>query len=227
MKYRWEEENLKQIIKDSKNKKEILQKLGLNPHPGNYDTLRRYIIKYDINIDHLKLDHNTNILIKYNFDNKQDIDNILVENSEYSNRTSLKNRLYKEGLKERICEKCGQDEEWNGEHMSLILDHINGINNDNRLENLRILCPNCNATLDTHCGKNKNNTNSNEKYCLCGEKIDKKSKMCRKCYKKNKRTVERPYKNILLDDVKMLGYCGTGRKYGVSDNCIRKWLIEK
>lgn len=127
--------------------------------------------------------------IKYNFDNKQDIKKILVENSEYCNRTSLKNRLYKEGIKFRKCEKCGQGEEWNGEHMSLILDHINGINNDNRLENLRILCPNCNATLNTHCGKNKT-------------------------FKTK----------ILLEEIKELGYIGTGRKYGVSDNAIRKWI---
>jgi len=59
--------------------------------------------------------------------------------------------LYQEKLKNKVCELCGQDENWNGKKMSLILDHINGINNDNRLENLRIVCPNCNATLDTHC----------------------------------------------------------------------------
>lgn len=80
------------------------------------------------------------------------MDKILIENSSY-NRSSLKERLYKEGLKERKCEFCGQDENWNGKHMSLILDHINGIYNDNRLENLRIVCPNCNATLETHWKK--------------------------------------------------------------------------
>ena len=78
---------------------------------------------------------------------------ILVPNSHYS-RSSLKKRLYDEGIKCKKCELCGQGEEWNGKHMSLILDHINGIWNDNRLENLRIVCPNCNATLPTHCGKN-------------------------------------------------------------------------
>jgi hypothetical protein len=77
---------------------------------------------------------------------------ILIENSSYS-RASLKDRLYKEGLKKRECELCGQGEEWVGKKMSLILDHINGVNNDNRIENIRIVCPNCNATLDTHCGK--------------------------------------------------------------------------
>lgn len=80
---------------------------------------------------------------------------LLVENSTTS-RGAIKRNLYKEGLKERKCELCGQGEEWNGKKMSLILDHINGINNDNRLENLRIVCPNCNATLDTHCKKRLN-----------------------------------------------------------------------
>lgn len=60
-------------------------------------------------------------------------------------------KIYEAGLKQRKCELCGQGEDWNGMKISLILDHINGINNDHRIENLRIVCPNCNATLDTHC----------------------------------------------------------------------------
>lgn len=55
---------------------------------------------------------------------------------------------------------CGQGEEWNGKKISLILDHINGDRKNNLIENLQILCPNCNATLDTHCGKNINNKNN-------------------------------------------------------------------
>jgi len=54
----------------------------------------------------------------------------------------------------RNCEKCGQDEWWYGKRMALILDHINGDNSDHRIVNLRIVCPNCNATLPTHCRKN-------------------------------------------------------------------------
>ena len=49
----------------------------------------------------------------------------------------------------RRCELCGQTESWRGRTMALILDHVNGVPTDNRLENLRIVCPNCAATLDT------------------------------------------------------------------------------
>ncbi len=58
------------------------------------------------------------------------------------------------GLKQKRCEECGIDS-WMGQPVTLVLDHINGINNDNRLENLRILCPNCHALTETWCGRNR------------------------------------------------------------------------
>ena len=66
----------------------------------------------------------------------------------------LKKRLITEGLKEHKCECCGITE-WNGKLAPIELDHINGNHHDNRLENLRILCPNCHAQTDTYRGKNK------------------------------------------------------------------------
>ena len=83
------------------------------------------------------------------------------------------------------------------------LDHINGVNNDNRICNLRFLCPNCHSQTDTYGGK------SNKK-----EKIKKD----------RPRKVVRPNKETLIKDVEENGYSATGRKYGVSDNSIRKWL---
>jgi hypothetical protein len=78
---------------------------------------------------------------------------VLVEGSAY-NRYNLKRRLVTSGLLAPRCEMCGQGERWHGRRMSLVLDHINGISNDNRIENLRMVCANCAATLDTHCGRN-------------------------------------------------------------------------
>lgn len=75
---------------------------------------------------------------------------ILIENSDYTGTARLRARLITEGLKPARCERCGLDS-WLGEPLPLMLDHINDSPTDNRLENLRILCPNCHALTDTWC----------------------------------------------------------------------------
>ena len=80
------------------------------------------------------------------------LDEMLTENSSYA-RVSIKRKLLSEGLIENICSICGLIG-WQGEELTMILDHINGINNDHRLENLRMLCPNCNSQQSTFSGKN-------------------------------------------------------------------------
>lgn len=147
----------------------------------------------------------------------------------------LKRRLYREGLKSPQCELCGQGEIWRGRRLSLILDHVNGVRDDNRLENLRIVCPNCNATLDTHCGRNAASaprpcvhcgaeytvTRARQRFCSvqCAARFNRLGKPDFAA-----RRVERPPWEQLLREVEELGWLGTGRKYGVSDNAIRKWV---
>jgi hypothetical protein len=65
----------------------------------------------------------------------------------------LRIRLISEGLKEKKCELCGITE-WNNKPISFELDHINGIRNDHKLENLRIICPNCHSQTTTYRAKN-------------------------------------------------------------------------
>ncbi len=118
--------------------------------------------------------------------------------------------------------------------MALILDHINGVATDNRLENLQIVCPNCAATLDTHCGRN---VNMNRLCAGCGANFrpgGREQRYCsHSCGGRSEasrraqlaaRTVERPPYEVLLREIAASSYRAVGRRYGVSDNAIRKWL---
>jgi 5-methylcytosine-specific restriction endonuclease McrA len=80
------------------------------------------------------------------------IEELLSENSHHS-RVHAKARLLKEGLLKALCYECGISD-WRGKPLSLQIDHINGNSKDWRLENLRILCPNCHSQTETYCGKN-------------------------------------------------------------------------
>ena len=129
-----------------------MNKLSLRSAGGNYRVINKYIKEYNIDISHFETNGERFIRMIDNFV-KKDISVFLVENCNCS-RANLKRRLFEEKLLDNKCCICGQDENWKGIKISLILDHINGKHNDNRIENLRIVCPNCNAGLDTFAGKN-------------------------------------------------------------------------
>ncbi len=148
------QEELAAAVSHSFSITETLRNLGMCFGGGSHAVLKKYIQLWRIDTDHFdsyksQRSIDGNIRVRH----AQPLDEILVEHSTYS-RGHLKTRLYESGLKLPICELCWQDEMWQGRRMSLILDHINGVRDDHRLGNLRIVCPNCNATLDTHCGKN-------------------------------------------------------------------------
>ncbi len=79
---------------------------------------------------------------------------VFSENSSYA-RHSLKKRIIDNNLIEYVCAICTTGPMWQGKEMPLILDHINGVNNDNRLENLRFVCSNCDSQLDTYKSRNR------------------------------------------------------------------------
>jgi len=135
--------------------------------------------------------------------------------------------LIKDKILENKCVLCGQLPEYNGKELVMVLDHVNGVRNDHREENLRLLCPNCNSQEPTFAGKR----NKKYYYCeKCNNEITKqsKSKLCKSCYGKkysSRKVKNRPSKEQLLKMIKETSYCAVGRKYGVSDKAVRKWLI--
>lgn len=154
--YFYMSEDFKILVKNSYTLTEICEKMNLVKSHGNRRTIKKYIKINDIDISHF-------YVVKNKITGKKfELNEILIEGSSYTSISHLKERLYKEGIKKRECELCGQDENWNNMKISLILDHIDGVNTNHKIENLRIICPNCNAGLETFSGKNsKKDTNNN------------------------------------------------------------------
>ena len=145
----------------------------------------------------------------------------------------LRTKLIKEKILINQCIICGMDPIWLGKSINLELDHINGIHSDNRLENLRILCPMCHRLTPTYGGKNKvyqkkikDITLKNAHACLdCAKEIPNESKYCVDCQTLHNKWVEtRPDLNQLIKDLIGTSYLKTGEKYGVSDKVIRNWI---
>ncbi len=155
----WTDEDLIEALKTSLNIIEIIRKLGLSEKSaGNYETVNRYIDKLDLDKTHL-VGRGWVGKTNTNAPGKRSLKEILVLDSPMRSTNSLRERLIKEGIKKEECEKCHLTE-WQNSRLPFELDHINGNNRDNRIENLRILCPNCHAQTPTW-RKKKNLTDMN------------------------------------------------------------------
>jgi len=230
---RYSEQEAREAIAKSLSWTEALRRLGMCHSGGAHLILKKYAALWGVATDHF------DPYASLRGSGKQScrpLDEILVEHSSFS-RGRLKERLYEVGLKRPICEMCGQGELWRGRLMGMILDHINGVSDDHRLENLRIVCPNCAATLDTHCGRGRLIYRATQDCARCGAAFRPKCATQRYCSREcgtrherkgvarpGARRVERPPYPQLVREVHALGYCGTARRYGVSDNAIRKWI---
>lgn len=218
--WRIPKKELEIIVRQNSSLAGILRHFNLK-NGNNFGTLKKRLIEDKIDYSHIPLGQNSNKGRK--FPGKAiPLEKVMIENSTYS-RGHLKKRLLKNDILKNECIRCGQSHTHYGEKLVMVLDHINGINNDHRLENLRMLCPNCNSQMPTFAGR----SNKKHYYCeKCGkEKKWKYFKLCKKCAGFSRRKVKnRPSIKVLELEIKKLGYCGTGRKYGVSDSAIRKWI---
>lgn len=145
---KWRVEDLKDAVATSTSFRQILVKLNLKPAGGNYEQIKKYISELNLPITHLK-GRGWSAGLAGIGRPRIPLENILVADRPFQS-FKLKKRLFVAGLKPEYCEECGWAQKTHGGYLPLELHHINGNPHDNRLENLKILCPNCHSLTDTH-----------------------------------------------------------------------------
>lgn len=215
---------LAEIVANSYSMREVIQKIGYTTVSGsNNKTVQSRIDKYQIDTSHFLSTTNKTV---------RNEANIFIEDSTASQQT-LRKWYIKGQYTPYVCSICGQEPYWQGKELTLILDHINGKNHDDRLENLRWVCPNCNQQLETTGFRGQHIDNLQQtklvepNKCLdCGTIISQSAIRCRECANKQ-RIQELP---ISREELKQLirtqSFTSIGELFALSDNAIRKWCIK-
>jgi Zn finger protein HypA/HybF involved in hydrogenase expression len=229
-------EDLLELLENSESVSDILRKCGVRFCGGNHQTLYTVLEERGINADYYKLKYgiiHSKKTSEQGRRKKLPLELALVENSSYS-RKDLKRRLIEDKILENKCQKCKLGNEWGGEPLSLQMDHINGVYNDNRLENLRLLCPNCHSQTEDFAGRSLRVIKNCKK---CNGLIIKTTKknICKTCAKEGYKSdnqklsyLKKRKFNITKEELQdliwtqKLPYTTIGKLYGVSDNAVRK-----
>lgn len=216
-----DEEAIRLAVVGATSKKEVLQNLGVKDSSARQRQLNDACDKFGILLPVYSGHSATRPFTRT-------LEEILVEDSTYTSRDRLKKRLISEGKLENLCAACGLAPEWNGQPLMLQLDHINGVSNDHRIENLRFLCPNCHTQTDTYCGRNLRKG----KTCAdCNRGISPRFTRCRACAsgwdpaKEDSLTkIDWPSCDSLVLRLESEQYGVVASDLGVTANAIRKHL---
>jgi len=176
---RYTENQAIEAIRSSRSWEDASIKIGLKPAGGNSNTLKKIAIKNNISTTHF-LGQGWNLGGKTS-SNEISVEDSLVKGSTMS-KSSIKRKIIKFNLIEYKCQKCGLFDVWQDQNIVLHLDHINGDIKDNRIDNLRFLCPNCHSQTPTYC-RNETKSKRVSQCTNCGKNIySNQTGFCRSCW---------------------------------------------
>jgi len=243
MRYKTSKDELEKIVANSLSIADVCRSLNVVPIGGNYRTIKSKIKLWNLDINHFT-GQAWNVGERFKPFNKSiPLSDILIENSTYTSTNHLKERLIKEGIKKDECENCGLSM-WLGKKLSIELHHNNGNNTDHRIENLKMLCPNCHSQTNTFRGNNRIgavNENRKIKYTQSKTKINPIKSICLNCGNLNKKNSRQfcstkcmfEYRNkeakipsrdeLITKFEELKSFVQVGKYYGKSDNAVRKW----
>lgn len=212
-----EKEELEKLVKTSYSYADVLRKQQKAISGASLKILKEKLEAYEIETKFLNNSKSNR--------RKIPLEEKLVDGSN-AQSSKLKKELIRSGLKEDKCEICGQLPFWNKKQLVLQLDHINGNHYDNRIENLRIICPNCHSQTETFSTKRLKTV----KRCpICGKEIKRESSYCREHYtqfrnsKSGNKLRIRPPKEELYNLRLEYTTKELAKKFNVTEPTIRKW----
>lgn len=224
MKLRFQKEEFTKAIMENSNIIGAIRALGLPEKRSSYDVVYRYILIHSVNASHLK---------PHTRADKTKKRSLKISNEEIFNatagydRTFVRRMIINEQLLPYVCQRC-KITEWQGEKITLELDHINGIPTDHRLENLRFLCPNCHSLTDTFNGKNRKTTRDPALIiCKCGKKKKYTSPRCRTCASRSRSKVNWPSDEDLVNLINNSNQNQVAKSLGINHKAVSKRLITR
>lgn len=218
------DEDFTKLIANSTTTSQVLAYFGLKNKGGNFKTCRARIKSLNLSVDHF-ISPNESRRIKKQITEETFLKRLCLNST--CDPGSLKTFLIRFNLLEYKCRKCGNKGEWCGENITLQLEHKNGVPNDNRIENLEFLCPNCHSQTNTFAGRNT------RKIYLCQichtEMINRPTnplKICKTCTNFKLRSHVRPTKESLKQLLSEESIRSISKHFNVSDTTIRNWCID-